>query len=176
MGRQQSCCPEVNYYTCAALMVHQTLFLIAFMNCFNVASDIVGALGHHFGWQTQPVYLKAETRGILLWISCISLSCSGTEQRFMQASMAAAAGKPMLSDEEYDDLKAQLRNKNSRVVQQASFVCTQHSNLVSPNIQCICCGFCAWAVARPSSAALTVQAHGPCHLKMCICAITASGL
>lgn len=38
----------------------------------------------------------------------------------MQASMAAAAGKPMLSDEEYDDLKAQLRNKNSRVVQQAS--------------------------------------------------------
>ena len=38
----------------------------------------------------------------------------------MQASMAAAAGKPMMSDEEYDDLKAQLRNKNSRVVQQAS--------------------------------------------------------
>ena len=43
----------------------------------------------------------------------------------MQASMAAAAGKPMLSDEEYDDLKAQLRNKNSRVVQQASLtLCT----------------------------------------------------
>lgn len=37
----------------------------------------------------------------------------------MQASMAAAADKPFLSDEEYDDLKAQLRTKNSKVVQQA---------------------------------------------------------
>ena len=45
----------------------------------------------------------------------------------MQASMAAAAGKPMLSDEEYDDLKAQLRNKNSKVVQQASLTCRHHS-------------------------------------------------
>lgn len=45
----------------------------------------------------------------------------------MQASMAAAANKPMMSDEEYDDLKAQLRNKNSRVVQQASLACTQHN-------------------------------------------------
>lgn len=61
--------------------------------------------------------------------------CSGTEQRFMQASMAAAAGKPMMSDEEYDDLKAQLRNKNSRVVQQASLACTQHNLFVlSSNI------------------------------------------
>ena len=40
----------------------------------------------------------------------------------MQASMAATAGNPILSDEEYDDLKAQLRNKNSVVVQQ---VCIQ---------------------------------------------------
>ena len=46
--------------------------------------------------------------------------CSGTEQQFMQASMAAAANKPMMSDEEYDELKAKLRTKNSVVVQQAS--------------------------------------------------------
>lgn len=46
--------------------------------------------------------------------------CSGTEQKFMQASMAAAANKPMMSDEEYDELKAKLRTKNSVVVQQAS--------------------------------------------------------
>ena len=53
------------------------------------------------------------------------LCCSGTEQKFMQASMAAAAGKPMMSDEEYDGLKAELRNKNSRVVQQASLPTAQ---------------------------------------------------
>lgn len=59
----------------------------------------------------------------------------------MQASMAAAAGKPMLSDEEYDDLKAQLRNKNSRVVQQASLICThenrQHALLHRISLPCI---------------------------------------
>ena len=49
--------------------------------------------------------------------------CSGTESRFMQASMAATAGKPIISDEEYDDLKAQLRNKNSVVVQQVCLDC-----------------------------------------------------
>ena len=36
----------------------------------------------------------------------------------MQASMAAAANKPIISDEEYDELKAKLRTKNSKVVQQ----------------------------------------------------------
>lgn len=36
----------------------------------------------------------------------------------MQASMAAAANKPIISDEEYDQLKAKLRTKNSKVVQQ----------------------------------------------------------
>lgn len=68
------------------------------------------------------------------------LACSGTEQRFMQASMAAAAGKPMLSDEEYDDLKAQLRNKNSRVVQQASLTsaCT-HQQTQHAQLQLVAC-------------------------------------
>ena len=36
----------------------------------------------------------------------------------MQASMAAQAGKSIISDEEYDELKRKLRNKNSKVVQQ----------------------------------------------------------
>ena len=36
----------------------------------------------------------------------------------MEASVAYARGKPILSDVEYDDLKAQLRKKNSKVVQQ----------------------------------------------------------
>lgn len=43
---------------------------------------------------------------------------SATEQRFMQASMAAQAGKSIISDEEYDELKQKLRNKNSKVVSQ----------------------------------------------------------
>ncbi len=47
--------------------------------------------------------------------------CSSTEQRFLEASLAFQAGKSIVSDEEYDSLKDQLRKKNSKVVQQ---VCT----------------------------------------------------
>ena len=36
----------------------------------------------------------------------------------MEASLAYAAGKPFLSDEQYDELKRKLRKQNSRVVQQ----------------------------------------------------------
>ena len=51
-------------------------------------------------------------------LSNVLLACSGTESRFLQASMAAASNKPIISDEEYDELKAKLRNKNSKIVQQ----------------------------------------------------------
>ncbi len=54
------------------------------------------------------------------------LACSGTESRFLQASMAAASNKPIISDEEYDELKAKLRNKNSKVVQQVGRCSPQH--------------------------------------------------
>lgn len=36
----------------------------------------------------------------------------------MEASKAYVAGKPFLSDEQFDDLKQQLRTKNSKVVSQ----------------------------------------------------------
>ena len=45
-------------------------------------------------------------------------ACSTTEQRFLEATMAYQAGKPIVTDEEYDQLKRELRNKNSMVVQQ----------------------------------------------------------
>lgn len=38
----------------------------------------------------------------------------------MEASRAHAEGKPFLSDEQYDDLKRQLRRDRSTVVAQAS--------------------------------------------------------
>lgn len=82
----------------------------------------------------------------------------------MQASMAAAAGKPMLSDEEYDELKAQLRNKNSRVVQQASLTCAQHSRDFRHRSK-----ECAWAIVSLSS---VLQCALVCHI--CNCAIMAA--
>ena len=45
-------------------------------------------------------------------------ACSSTEQRFLEASMAYQAGKSIVSDEEYDQLKRELRMKNSMVIQQ----------------------------------------------------------
>ena len=38
----------------------------------------------------------------------------------MQASMAQQAGKPIISDQEYDDLKNELRTKGSIVISQVS--------------------------------------------------------
>ena len=78
--------------------------------------------------------------------------------------MAAAAGKPMLSDEEYDELKAQLRNKNSRVVQQASLTCAQHSRDFHRRSN-----KCAWAIVSLSS---VLQCAFLCEI--CICTIMAA--
>ena len=36
----------------------------------------------------------------------------------MEASMSYQAGKPIISDTEFDELKGKLRKKNSKVVQQ----------------------------------------------------------
>ena len=38
----------------------------------------------------------------------------------MEATMSYQAGKPIISDSEYDELKGALRKKNSRVVQQVA--------------------------------------------------------
>ena len=53
------------------------------------------------------------------------LLCSTVEQKFMEATLAYQAGKPIVSDEEYDNLRRELRNKNSKVVQQVRL----HSDL-----------------------------------------------
>ena len=43
----------------------------------------------------------------------------------MQASMAQQAGKPIISDQEYDDLKNELRTKGSIVISQVSLCSLQ---------------------------------------------------
>ena len=41
----------------------------------------------------------------------------------MEATMAYQAGKPIVTDEEFDQLRRELRNKNSIVVQQVWSLC-----------------------------------------------------
>ncbi len=60
------------------------------------------------------------------------MACSSTEQRFLEASLAFQAGKPIVSDEQYDALKDSLRKKNSIVVQQVS----SKRQLFSSNLTC----------------------------------------
>lgn len=52
------------------------------------------------------------------WLKTLTAFCSPAEQQFMEASMAYTAGKGYLSDKEYDDLKRELQDQNSKVVQQ----------------------------------------------------------
>ena len=60
----------------------------------------------------------------------------------MEASKAYAAGKPFLSDSEYDDLRAQLRTKNSKVVQQVktSSALLMIDGRAQEQSACICIG------------------------------------
>ena len=50
----------------------------------------------------------------------------------MEVSLAYAAKKPIVTDEEYDQLKTELRDQNSKVTQQ---VCAE--NQATHNV---CCG------------------------------------
>jgi len=67
------------------------------------------------------------------WAAC----SSSTEQKFMEASLAYQAGKPILSDSEFDDLKGQLRMKKSKVVQQVRL---GHMRPPRANGSSCCCG------------------------------------
>ena len=49
---------------------------------------------------------------------------SSTEQKFMEASRSFEKGKPIITDEQYDELKKQLRRDRSAVVAQVCFVLT----------------------------------------------------
>ena len=77
------------------------------------------------------------------------MACSGTESRFLQASMAAASNKPIISDEEYDELKAKLRNKNSKIVQQVGGCSSQL-------VLCQRCTLCCSISAKLSGCTLVV--------------------
>jgi transcription elongation factor Elf1 len=95
--------------------------------------DFLDAL-RSFYYDEKPSMSNEEFDNLkeeLLWEGSKVAILSGTEQRFMQASMAAAAGKSIISDEEYDKLKAELRKKNSVVVQQGPRCSLRTRNMYS---------------------------------------------
>ncbi len=54
----------------------------------------------------------------LLWSGSKVAVLDSDEQRFLEASIAFSSGKPILSDEEYDELKTKLKNSSSIVTAQ----------------------------------------------------------
>ena len=61
----------------------------------------------------------------------------------MEASLSFQAGKPILSDTEYDELKQKLQKKNSKVVQQVCYSSIYHQSLyISWNRRDLRLGFC----------------------------------
>lgn len=75
------------------------------------------------------------------------LLCSSTEQKFMEASRAFAEGKPIISDEQYDELKQQLRRDRSTVVAQVQLV-NAWSRLWCCALRSVCCTVCIVLVSR----------------------------
>ncbi|KAK9801394.1 hypothetical protein WJX73_005958 [Symbiochloris irregularis] len=74
-----------------------------------------------FYYDNEPVMTNEEFDNLkeeLLWEGSSIAVLSPAEQRFMEASMAYTGGKGYLSDEDYDALKRELQDQNSKVVQQ----------------------------------------------------------
>jgi hypothetical protein len=67
----------------------------------------------------------------LLWNGSKVAVLDSDEQRYLQASMAYARGTPVLTDAEYDDLKARLRANNSVVTAQGPRCSLQSRKLYS---------------------------------------------
>ena len=91
----------------------------------------------------------------------------------MEASMASAAGKPIMTDEEYDELKAKLRNKNSRVVQQVGLLSPAvFATAVLPCFAGLCNCLCAAVVSLSdyhAFACLMLSFSNPQLLRACPC-------
>ncbi|CAN1332727.1 PGR5-like protein 1A, chloroplastic [Linum perenne] len=52
----------------------------------------------------------------LMWEGSSVVMLSADEQRFLEASMAYVAGKPILNDQEFDELKLRLKSEGSEIV------------------------------------------------------------
>ncbi|XP_024524487.1 PGR5-like protein 1B, chloroplastic [Selaginella moellendorffii] len=71
-----------------------------------------------FYYDKKPMMTNEEFDNLkeeLLWEGSNVVILSPDEQRFMEASLAYAAGKRLMSDEEYDRLKLKLKKSNSKV-------------------------------------------------------------
>lgn len=83
----------------------------------EMEQDFLDALSAYYYGDTPKLtdeefaLLKEE----LLWNGSKVVILDGDEQRFLEASMAYAKGNPIMSDEDFDALKAELRSRSSIV-------------------------------------------------------------
>ncbi|MCO5576421.1 hypothetical protein L7F22_030231 [Adiantum nelumboides] len=71
-----------------------------------------------FYYDKKPIMSNEEFDNLkeeLIWEGSSVVILSSDEQRFMEASMAYAAGKPNITDADYDALKLKLKKSGSKV-------------------------------------------------------------
>lgn len=59
--------------------------------------------------------------------------CSSQELKFLEAKGAYARGKPIMSDEEFDDMKRQLKLRDSRICAQVGRMSLAKLDLCEPH-------------------------------------------
>jgi hypothetical protein len=82
--------------------------------------EFLEALGSYY-YEKKSILTDAEfetLREELLWSGSKVAILDSDEQRFLEATLSYARGQPMLSDADYDELKAKLRAGNSIVTAQ----------------------------------------------------------
>ncbi|KAH7387392.1 hypothetical protein KP509_16G020700 [Ceratopteris richardii] len=83
----------------------------------ELEADFLEAL-QSFYYDKQPIMSNEEFDNLkeeLIWEGSSIVILSPDEQRFMEASLAYAAGKPNITDAEYDALKLKLKKAGSKV-------------------------------------------------------------
>ena len=132
-------------------------------------------MSHSFSLQTHPVCLKLNHKHV---IYCVihSYVCHAVEQSrgscklpwlLLLVSLCFLTRSTMTSR-----LSCETRTAGWCSRQALSVYST--GIFVSPNVQCMCCGFCPWAFARPSSCQIWHPSSWPLSSGKCICAIMAA--
>lgn len=82
------------------------------------ARSLQALQGYYFDGDMKMTDVEFENlKDELLWSGSQVAILSSTEQRFLEAMMAYSRGKPILDDDEFDELKGKLKASGSIVVQ-----------------------------------------------------------
>jgi NAD-dependent DNA ligase len=78
----------------------------------SLTCQMIFCMCQSFYYDKQPIMSNEEFDNLkeeLMWEGSSVVMLSSDEQKFMEASLAYVAGRPILTDQQYDELKMKLK-------------------------------------------------------------------